>query len=1148
MVRKIASLLAFALPLANASDVFSQILVRPGVQQSPGLVAPNPSAGGAGLYRFLEYIATDSRLQAGCLAENRSADIGREVQALAQLREKLDELRQAGGDTRLNLVARPAPTARFLSFLGYEKIRERALKAGGGDAEKARRALLASAGFDLDDMVQRLKTGQDVDLSIPYFHARIPQEHLQWFREALGDPQLTSDSLLVRFLNDIRADMLYVVLARADATTRDFLRKSPGLRRLYQNGRLLWGLFNFGDALRATVGEGGNRIFLPGMPVSVSPPCGPGSPSVSLRPDEQRKAQLLCERIWNEILDCPLDDSERVVKRVFEDGRTGYFFWVLAKQPRLKQQVLLGMNLPESQVLGYVRRLFAAVRLPYADAYEQGRLGWRRLWDFGDLVAHVDVDPSTGELRLMGSPLAWHLALDDHDPIEDEASIVDLETKVASLSQRQEWKSTSAVESFLEIVESLGEARGDLLVGNAISPVEKFAAMQAVFKAEPKAVGNLSLPALFRDYERHGVAYRLLQGIPLGGDEHRVLNFLLQLHRIDRIDGRPVRDAAIKIFQSCLRILQITALNGSIPDARVTELFDRLVAVRPDHEQGFGWPAAGWMSAYLGALGCSFDGDAHGTLAVVLTGGREPVDVPIARRDEGIFYYRYDPARIATHITAAFLSQQRVSTIDPMLALDRGIHRALAAAKAEPVTAGTIAAINAALQDASEAAAQLRLPESDTLRRLVRQGLITEAAFTTRDLEAWAAVECDLQVQDVVRDMIQVTEALDDLRSESAKGGERFERAMLRHDTGEAADEMRHLADRLEKISSSIGGSYSRFLGDTLLGYLYAKDLDPRYPVKSGLVLCHCFDRPDREKVRDDNPWAEGRLVDLSWAGGRCVRKAVIQGSVDFIPFAMRGYRLGRMLDMNAAASQVNAQLDAQFSAMEDLPAANRFTDEGLQFVAGCYDIGAAALQSTDAETKEAVVRLLPDIVGRRRYAVLCAPSGTGIPLAADLTPSETYFLGLSLLPECQRRGVWEDALKGAPGLMEMWGDAELRESVRQLVGVPMVRTTGAIGLVDSVVAAYEDFEVDATGLRIVERINPRILLCVVMGRMGLPARLLPMVQPAVFDRILEGARQQSVNDWLSIEESARRVTTPSTVQEIVESLTRGFTPLLTLD
>lgn len=111
-----------------------------------------------------------------------------------------------------------------------------------------------------------------------------------------------------------------------------------------------------------------------------------------------------------------------------------------------------------------------------------------------------------------------------------------------------------------------------------------------------------------------------------------------------------------------------------------------------------------------------------------------------------------------------------------------------------------------------------------------------------------------------------------------------------------------------------------------------------------------------------------------------------------------------------------------------------------------------------------------------------------------------------------------------------------------------MRRTNGSIGLVDDIVAPYEEFEGDMSGMRIVERINPRVMLCVTLARMDLPAQLMPAIQPALYDRILEGTRQAHINDWLSVEETARRVTTEATIREILEGLTRGNEPILTMD
>lgn len=453
-------------PAALAAQVSMMSPSQP-ASPTPDITMPSPAGGGVGLYRILEYLSVDSRLQRHQMdLAAGGQELSRQLQALGDIRRQMDLFDRTYGRGSPDPDAKSRKAETLLRFLGYGGLSARAIKAGGGDREKARRTLLARAGVDLDELVQRLRARQDVDLSLPYFQAKLPQAHVDWFREALRDPQLTSDRLLVRFLNDARAGMLFMVLARMDEPTVRALRTQVGLQSVYQDERMLWGLFNFGEALHVRAAGDPASIVLPGMP------------SASNAPNDTTQ---LCARVWADLLGCPVEDMGRVVPTIFRDGRSAYFYSVLAKQPRQKQVALLGLALPEPRALQCARRLYAAVRLPFADAYDDRRIGWRRLWDFQDLIMHAQVDSRTGQLIMPATPIAWHIALKSTDPLADEHDVEHLRREVAELGRSPEWVQAGPMESLLEIAESLEDARSDVLVAQRRSPAEKFATIQAVF-------------------------------------------------------------------------------------------------------------------------------------------------------------------------------------------------------------------------------------------------------------------------------------------------------------------------------------------------------------------------------------------------------------------------------------------------------------------------------------------------------------------------------------------------------------------------------------------------------------------------------------------------------------------------------------------
>ncbi len=1108
------------------------------------------NGGNYGMPRYLQYLFLSHNLT---FKPNESweehSDLRRQVRTLESLRTKLRDLDREFGPGPLSLVKKDSKTTALLTFMGYEKIPERIIEPAGGEEGRLRRMMIQRAGVDIELLVQRLRAGQEIDLHIPYFDAKLPDEQTAWFKDALHDPSLTSDRILPLFLTDWNADLLYMALVRMDEPARQLVRRSIGLRQVYLNRRLLWGLFNFGDSLIVDSSDKTTRIRLPGMPSLADLDADQNNRDAFAN---IKRLETTSIRIWSELLGCSVDDPEKLIHHIFENATMAYFYDVMSKQPTAKQQILLGVNLPPSEAISFAHRLFESVRLPYPSAYDAGRMDWSRRWDFQDLVTLVDVDEHAGIPRILGSPQAWHMALESSGgSFHDERDVEDIRRKLPEDKQQ----SISPLESFLCIAERLNSDRGDILLANRISPVQAFEAIQAIFGNDPQAAEDVALVALYWNFERYGAAYRLVQGIPLGGLQQRIINFLIQMQRIDRIQNREVRNTTVKIFQSLLRMIQLVALHGRPSDDVVQQLFDRLMALPVDGDSGFGYGAGDCLRSFFEALGCPVGGDTHGTLVVALTGSDQPIDVPLERPGVGIYYYRYDPARIAAAAAANFLSQQKVSRIDEYFALEGAFHQCRDLSMKMPDPKDAVRGLESFETEVGmvlEGVDELPVPDTSSLRRLVQEQRITGQGLSVPELQLWASYECDPISKELIDTKTRIIRISQGIQEEFLQIKRLIESQSKGKDSKNQYADIRKHAEKIADLVDDAAGPLDRILSDTLLGYIYAECIDPRYPVKSGIVIGHCFDQSGGPRGENSNPWADGERVDLTWNSGQCTEKGVVSGSVDYIPFAMREYRLGQILDLNASSSRANSELQAQFSAICSLPSAMHMTDEGLRFVTDCYGLGASAVAATDPASRQIVMSALKEIVGPRRFAVLQTylhVTGIG---EEELTPSEVYMLGIDILKEADRAHLEKWAAIVDPvhvaRLLNQWKQVGVRASVRELIGIPMRRTTGSIGLVDEQLLPYEFFELDSTGGRVVERINPRILLCVMMSRMNLPSRLQPALQPALLDRILNGSRELYATDWLTVEEAARRVTTETTLREIVESLTRGPNPILTAD
>lgn len=1166
------SLTAFLLVTFTAP--FSTPLHSDGVPQMPSSPSGSPSTsssstslsgGGVGFSRYMQYLAASPmRGLRRVEDEGVRADVERHVQMLEEIRMRVMDLDREFGQGPLNLRTKYQKTFKFLTYLGFEKIREGVISPGGGVNESVRRTLVQRAGLDLDTVVQKLRSGMDVDYSIPYLQARLPESQLAWFRDALKEPKLSSEAAIERLLADWHADLLYVTLVHQDGPARELLRRDIGLAALYNDPRLLWGLFNFGDSIIVDSSDGQQlAIRVPGAPSAGEAAAAQRALLQSVPPpwaSETISRRDAATRIWTEIAGCSPVEARSFIQRVFSDGRKAYFYAVLGRQPLIKQQVLLCLDGPLAEALSTSKRLFSHAKLPYESAYESGRLSWRKPWDFEDLITLVQVDPMTRRLRIPGSAASWKVGLQNDRPRNlDQAGIARITREISGAQTRlaSDPAARDDIESLLVVSKLLAETRDELVRTSRISPVQKFVAVCSLLRDNEKAAGDEAIAALVSSFDRFGSVYKLISPEVLGDDPRRILAFLDQLNRIDSIGDRSLRQSTIKQFQAALNILQIAASDGTISDRDCQSIYDLIMSTAPDPHSGFGIAPLEWVRTLVSSSGIEAGPSLHESLAALLSGQRGSEQVPIERLGEGVFYYTFDPAKYAAVSAGEFLARQRVNRIDTLLALDTALEstRQLLAKLSSARSADLNAVkdeLDAVVKDATSLAATLTMPDSPVLRNLQRRRGATSEEMSEEALVEWERAECNGLIRELVAAKREILEQVGRLNDDVGEFAREVERKGREVASGDLADRITGLSRRAEQARANCAAPINRLLADTLLGYIYHRSSDPRYPVKSGIVIGHSFGRPDREETAEANPWSDGTLVDLSWQEGVCQQRGVISGSVAAVPYTMRGCRLGRILDADSVAAHLNPQVELQFSAIASVPSRGRITEDGLKLVESSHALGLAAIQSSRPESRQMALNAIREVCGARRYAVI-ADESLGGGLRADvLTPSEIYLLGTKILHAAVqgKSELWAQATNAVLlyDTLRLWQDPGARRAARELAGVPMQRTFGTSFLLDDSVPPYEFLESDAAGLRIVERLNPRVRLCLIWSAMKLPVHLLQAIQWPLMDRILEGSTELHVNDWMPIEEAARRVTTEATVRELLESLTHGPNPILTMD
>lgn len=391
----------------------------------------------------------------------------------------------------------------LLTILGYRLPEGCGPHAYVQSADPGRAFLTTDSGFPLADLEEALQVGRP--FVYPYSASRVPMllSPSDWqISNKDGDHDVV-DALL----GDPMLARLYWALARTDANTRVFLRRSPGLQKLMPLATVLE-FYGSDICIRS------GRVLVPG-----------GTPA---------------ESAWKNLVGASPHSPGEFVSRLLakDDGWLAAYFDALSRASRTRQTYFTNPH--------RLRRFYEALRSTQSHSGAAGSV-YRPDAALLLLVTRLQLEP-TGQPHVPG----------------------DLETWAKIFSQRSHSKIVRAwarrarhwddPDQLLEAMFALSRAQsenGPLRVYLTLDEMDR--GRLADQRLSPETVRLLA-----KEFPRFSDQYSIFS-------EFRVLNdasitdFLRVAAALDRISNRTLRSDALGIFQAEIGLWQILARQGQIP-------------------------------------------------------------------------------------------------------------------------------------------------------------------------------------------------------------------------------------------------------------------------------------------------------------------------------------------------------------------------------------------------------------------------------------------------------------------------------------------------------------------------------------------------------------------------------------------------------
>jgi len=427
------------------------------------------------------------------------------------------------------------------------------LQADQGERQTRRRADLASAGLDVDALVNAANAGQPLTFSLKADDAPLPLAPEAWTSFVRVSEKL-SGSLATAILGDRAASLLYFGLLGTDAATREFFERNTELLR------------DIVASDRAAVFAGhAAGIRVAGERVSV-----PGGPAA--------------EPLWQDLAGESASRPDRFILKLLDKdgGRLASFFDTVYALDSRHQAFVLGSWIPNPDARAdRFRTLYGAYSRLLAVWDPAARPFVRLLYDGAHALAVTAVDP-TGQATGPTSVRLWRKVFDGVDIPSDPAG--DLGNPESDGHVDAAW--------LLEVLADVGQS---FAVRRNRAEVWLFA--QRVFSDAPRT----SLPEVFvtlRGFSRFGVLLGSLERMGVG-DPKVYAAAVKQADRLSRNENRERAAVALALFQGSVALVERARAARTIDAASAESLLRSLCALPMSESGEYLGGIGAWMAAAL---------------------------------------------------------------------------------------------------------------------------------------------------------------------------------------------------------------------------------------------------------------------------------------------------------------------------------------------------------------------------------------------------------------------------------------------------------------------------------------------------------------------------------------------------------------------
>jgi hypothetical protein len=405
----------------------------------------------------------------------------------------------------------------LLKTLGYDLAAPCGPDTSIETADRERAFLTDDSGFPLTALEKTLRGGEPFEYAFSSFKVPVLFSQSDW--TAL-DPN-KKDDLLDALLSDPRLARLYWSMARMDRNTRDFLRQSPGLKKLL--------------ALAPALDFYGDQIMIQSGRVRV-----PGGTSA--------------EPAWKKLVGASPDSPGEFVTRLLskDEGWLAAYFDVLSRADSAQQAYLT-----EPQHLqSFYEALIGKSASPGA-----ARPVFRPAPGLVLLVSGIRLDTS-GKLRIPGSLAAWKEVLNDLHR-KDHSKLLRKWS-----SRARTWNDHSQLLASMFAFSRMNSEDGPLQAYLALNAIDRGRSTENRLSSE-------TVRLLANDFSKYGDQYLTFSEFPLSNQS--IARFMETAEAIDNIHDRNLRSDALGIFQSNVGLWKILARQGEIREANWNHSWQEVV-------------------------------------------------------------------------------------------------------------------------------------------------------------------------------------------------------------------------------------------------------------------------------------------------------------------------------------------------------------------------------------------------------------------------------------------------------------------------------------------------------------------------------------------------------------------------------------------